>query len=197
MRKKLVWNFAHCFKILWNLRQKNKSFNRKISFRVVTNAIRASTGKFCRTSFLLPEKICFLFETWICSNFFVPWQKSYLGEPKQQCTCLQETFVGTLLWKTVFFSIVRTLSREIWTFYGKRMARLSKLQRKWPSEKNSGKCFRIADLSSILNVDQEEFGIYRKKLGWDFKTNFYVSRGTLTEQRFWQKVFKVSGFSAE
>ena len=59
------------------------------------------------------------------------------------------------------------------------------------------KCFWIADLSSILNVDQEEFGIYREKLGWDFKTKFYVSRGTLTEQRFWQKLLQVSGLSAE
>ena len=59
------------------------------------------------------------------------------------------------------------------------------------------KGFWKADLSSILNVDQEEFGIYRKKLGWDFRTKFYVSRGTLTEQRFWQELFKVSGFSAE
>ena len=58
--------------------------------------------------------------------FFVPWQISYLGEPKQQCMCLEETFVGTLLWKTVFFDC-RTLSRETWTFYGKIMARLSKL----------------------------------------------------------------------
>ena len=59
--------------------------------------------------------------------FFVPWQIGYLGEPNQQCTCLEETFVGTLLSKTVFFSIVRTLSRETWTFYGKIMARLPKL----------------------------------------------------------------------
>ena len=36
--------------------------------------------------------------------FFVPWQISYLGEPKQQFMCLEETFVGTLLWKTVFFN---------------------------------------------------------------------------------------------
>ena len=59
------------------------------------------------------------------------------------------------------------------------------------------KYFWIADLSSFLNFDQEEFGIYRTKLGWDVKTKFYVSRGTLTEQRFWQKLFKISGFSAE
>ena len=28
--KKHVWNFAHCFKFSWNLRQKNKSFTRKL-----------------------------------------------------------------------------------------------------------------------------------------------------------------------
>ena len=64
-------------------------------------------------------------------------------------------------------------------------------------KKSPEKFFWIADLSSILNVDQEEFGIYRKKLGCDFTNKFYVSRGTLTEQRFWQKLFKASWFLAE
>ena len=70
--KNHVLNFAHCFKFPWNLRQKNKSFIQKNFFRVVTNAIRASTGKFCGKSILSPEKLCFLLEIWICSNFFCP-----------------------------------------------------------------------------------------------------------------------------
>ena len=91
-------------KFLGNWDKKCKSFIQKVFFRVVTNAIRASTGKFCGKSILLPEKLCFLLEIWICSIFFVPCQISYLGEPKPQCTCLEETFVGTLLWKTVFLN---------------------------------------------------------------------------------------------
>ena len=62
-----------------------------------------------------PEEICgkwflfqeeFMFFVWVLElqQFFsAPWQICYLGEPKQQCTCLEETIVGTLLWKTVFF----------------------------------------------------------------------------------------------
>ena len=54
---------------IWD--KKNKSFIQKSFFRVVRNAIGASTGKFCGKSILLPEKLCFLFEIWICSNFFL------------------------------------------------------------------------------------------------------------------------------
>ena len=117
--KKHVWNFAHCFKFPWNLWQKNKSFIQKIFFRVVTNAIRASTGKFWGKSILLSEKLIFLLEIWICSNFFVPWQISYLGEPKQQCKCLEETFVGTLLWKTVFFQLFGLWAEKLRLFMEK------------------------------------------------------------------------------
>ena len=102
--KKRVWNFAHWFKILWNLRQKNKSFTRKISFRVVTSAIRASTGKFCGKSIFYQTNYVSCLKFGSAAIFFVPWQISYLGEPKQQCTCLEETFGGTLLSKTVFFN---------------------------------------------------------------------------------------------
>ena len=51
--------------------------------------------------------------------FFVPWQKCYLGEPKQQCTCLEETIVGTLLWKTFFFQLFGLWAEKLGLFMEK------------------------------------------------------------------------------
>ena len=121
--------------------KKNKSFIQKTFFRVVINAIRASTGKFCGKSILLPEKLCFLLEIWICSNFFCPVANKLSRWAKTAMHVFRGNICGNFALKNYFFSNVRTLSRETWTFYGKNMARLSKLLHKCPSEKISGKMF--------------------------------------------------------
>ena len=125
--KKHVWNFAQCFKFPRNFRQKNKSFIQKIFFRVVTNAIRACTGKFSRKSFLLPEKLCFLLEIWICSNFLCPVANKLSRWAKTAMHVFRGNICGNLTLKNCSFSIVRTLSRETRPFYGKIIARLSKM----------------------------------------------------------------------
>ena len=58
---------------------------------------------FAEHQFFYQRNYVFCLKFGSAAIFFVPWNLSYLGEPKQQCTCLQETFVGTLLWKTFFF----------------------------------------------------------------------------------------------
>ena len=45
---------------------------------------------FAENQFLLQTELCFLYEFSSCTDFFVPWQIGYLGESKQQCTCLDE-----------------------------------------------------------------------------------------------------------
>ena len=126
--KKHVWNFAHFFKTLWNLTEKNKSFIRKYHSELSQMPSTRPQESFAEKQFFYQRNYVSCLKFGSAAIFFVPWHISYLGEPKQQCTCLEETFVGTLIWKTVFFfSIVRTLSRGTWTFSGKIMARLSKL----------------------------------------------------------------------
>ena len=139
------------------------SFIQKIFFRVVTNAIRASTGMFSGKSILLPEKLCFLLEIWICSSFFCSVANKLSRWAKTAMHVFMGNICGNFTLKNCFFSIVRTLSRETRTFSGKKWHVCQNCSKNVRPKKFPEKCFWIADLSSILNVDQEDFGIYRKK----------------------------------
>ena len=114
--KKHVWNFAHCFKFPCNFRQKNKSVLQKFFFRVVTNAIRASTGKFCGKSILLPEELCSLFEIWICSNFFCPVANKLSRWAKTVMHVFRGNVCGNFTLKNYFFQLFGIWAEKLGLF---------------------------------------------------------------------------------
>ena len=86
---------------IWD--KKNQSFIQKIFFRVVTKAIRASTGKFCGKSILLPEKLCLLLEIWICSNCFCPVANKLSRWAKTAMHVFRGNICGNFTLKNCFF----------------------------------------------------------------------------------------------
>ena len=152
---------------------------------------------FAENQFFYQRNYVFLLEIWICSDFFCPVANKLSRWSKTAMHVFRGNICGNFTLKKCFHQLFGLWAEKLGLFMEKQWhvcqnCSISVRPKKFPE-----KYFWIADMSPVLNVDQGEFGIYRKKLGWGFKTKFYVSKGTLTEQCFWQKLFKVSGFSAE
>ena len=187
---KNAWNFAHCFKILCTLSQKTWAFfgNFFSGFSQLPSARPEEC--FVENQFFLQTKLCILYEFWSCTDFFVPWHISYLGESKQQCTCLYENFLKIYFDKT-FFSNCLDLEWRNLCFLVRSKGRFCKTlayvsERENFQEKN----IWTSDFSSILNVDPKELGNYWEEFGGDVETKFYLYRGAFTEYCFWKKVLK-------
>ena len=106
---------AACFNIFRTLSLKSETISRKFFSRIATTVVRP-----CRGTFWWFFHRCFLFHFWSLDDYFlVFWQRNYLSGSKKQSTCLEETVVGKLLWKTVFFNCLDSEHRNLDFFWKK------------------------------------------------------------------------------
>ena len=183
-------NFAHCFKILWTLSQKTWAFFGKF-FSGFSQLLSARPEEyFAENQFFLQTKLCFVDEFWSCTEFFVPWQISYLGESKQQCTCLDEN-ISKIYFDKMFFLNCLDLELRNFCFLGRSKGWFCKTlayvsERENFQKKNTW----TSDFSSILNVDPKELGIHWEEFGGDVRTKLELYRWTFYRVLFLKESVK-------
>ena len=93
------------FQFSLDFESKNTSFLRKISFRVLTNVIRASRGMFCGKSIPFTDRTLFFVWIFELHRFFRPLANRLSRWVKTAMHVSRWKYFENLLWKNVFFKL--------------------------------------------------------------------------------------------